>query len=188
MKKYTQVLIISFLVMFNVSAFSQENTEADAPKKKVETKISEVVNTDSLPSSELLQRAVNWVKIESNRYGKTSGITTGSKAECTATFPVKPKDLNPVVDYTGKIQMTVIIECKDNKYKYTVSQIKHVSISGKTTAGSIDNKVPECGSMAMGDIVWKKLKGEALRGAGLVVEDLKEGMKKPSAEAGKEEW
>ena len=94
--------------MFNVSAFSQENTEADAPKKKVETKISEVVNTDSLPSSELLQRAVNWVKIESNRYGKTSGITTGSKAECTATFPVKPKDLNPVVDYTGKIQMKVI--------------------------------------------------------------------------------
>ena len=59
---------------------------------------------------------------------------------------------------------------------------------GKTTAGSIDNKVPDCGSMAMGDIVWKKLKGEALRGAGLVVEDLKEGMKKPSAEAGKEEW
>jgi hypothetical protein len=188
MKKYIQALVICFLVVFSPSAFSQEKTEADAPKKKNETKFSEVVNTDSLPSTELLQRAVNWVKIESNRYGKTSGVTTGSKAECTATFPVKPKELNPEVDYTGKIHMKVTIECKDNKYKYTVSQIKHVSTSGKTTAGSIDNKVPECGSMAMGDLVWKKLKGEALRGAGVVVEDIKEGMKKSSADSGKEEW
>jgi predicted nucleic acid binding AN1-type Zn finger protein len=188
MKKYIQALIISFLIVFSFSGFSQEKTEEDAPKKKNETKISEVVTTDSLPASELLQRAVNWVKIESNRYGKTSGVTTGSKAECTATFPVKPKELNPEVDYTGKISMKVTIECKNNKYKYTVSNIKHLSTSGRTTAGSIDNKVPECGSMAMGDVVWKKLKGEALKDAGKIVEDIKEGMQKSSAEAQKEEW
>jgi len=188
MKKYIKALLICFIVVFNFSGFSQEKTEEDAPKKKNETKFSEVVNTDSLPASELLKRAVNWVKLESNRYGKTSGITTGSKAECTATFPVKPKDLNPEVDYTGKITMKVTIECKDNKYKYTVSNIKHVSTSGKTSAGSVDNKVPECGSMAMGDIVWKKLKGEAFKGVGKVVEDLKEGMKLSSTETQKEEW
>ena len=188
MKKYTLSLIICFLVGLNFSGFSQEKPAEDAPKMKNETKISEVVPTDSLPASELLQRAVNWVKVESNRYGKTSGVTTGSKAECTATFPVKPKELNPEVDYTGKISMKVTIECKDNKYKYTVSQIKHISANGKTTAGSIDNKVPECGSMAMGDIVWKKLKGIALKGAGTVVEDIKEGMLKSSTDTGKEEW
>ena len=188
MKKYIQALIICLTVVFNFSGFSQENTEDDAPKKKAETKITEVVTTDSLPASELLQRAVNWVKVESNRYGKTSGITTGSKAECTATFPVKPKELNPEVDYTGKISMKVSIECKDNKYKYTISQIKHISTNGRTTAGSIDNKIPECGSMIMGDLVWKKLKGEALKGSAKVVEDLKEGMQKASSDTGKEEW
>lgn len=188
MKNFLNALIICFLVVFNFSGFSQEKPEEDAPKKKNETRISEVVTTDSLPASELLQRAVNWVKLESNRYGKTSGITTGSKAECTATFPVKPKELNPEVDYSGKVSMKVTIECKANKYKYTISQIKHISANGKTTAGSIDNKIPECGSMLMGDVVWKKLKGEALRGTAKVVEDIKEGMKIPSAEAGKDEW
>ncbi|MDP3555780.1 MAG: DUF4468 domain-containing protein, partial [Bacteroidota bacterium] len=180
MKKYLQKFILCFLVLFSVTSLAQNVTEDDAPKKKNETKISEVVNTDSLPASELLKRAVNWVKLESSRYGKTSGITTGSKAECTATFPVKPKELNPEVDYTGKISMKVIIECKDNKYKYTISNIKHISTSGRTSAGSIDNKVPECGSMIMGDIVWKKLRGIALKGVGVVAEDIKEGMNKSS--------
>ena len=36
---------------------------------------------------------------------------------------------------------------------------KHTSKSGNATGGSIDNVVPECGSMVMGDIQWKKLKG-----------------------------
>ncbi|MBA2612639.1 MAG: hypothetical protein H0U95_11745 [Bacteroidetes bacterium] len=188
MKKNIQILVLCFLVVFGLKGFSQTKPEDDAPKKKNETKITEVVTTDSLPASELLQRAVNWVKLENNIYGKTSGVTTGAKAECNATFPVKPKELNPEVDYTGKISMKITIECKDNKYKYTVSMIKHISTSGKTTAGSIDNKVPECGSMAMGDIVWKKLKGEAMKDAARVIEDLKEGMKVGSADSGKEEW
>lgn len=190
MKKYIQALLLCSLIIFAADCFSQTTTATgeDAPKKKNETKISEVVNMDSIPASELMQRAINWVKVESTKYGKSSGVTTGSKAECTATFPVKPKELNPEVDYTGKISMHIAIECKDNKYKYTISQIKHISTSGKTTAGSYDNKVPECGSMAMGDIVWRKLKGEALRGAGKVVEDLKEGMQKDSKEVEKEEW
>ncbi len=188
MKKNIFRVLLCFLIVFGTNVFSQEKPADDAPKKKEEIKVTEVVQTDSLPASELLQRAVNWVKVESKQYGKTSGVTTGSKAECTATFPCKPKELNPETDYTGKISMHIAIECKDNRYKYTVSQIKHISASGKTSAGAIENKVPECGSMAMGDIIWKKLKGEALKDASKVVEDLKEGMKKDSKDVEKEEW
>jgi hypothetical protein len=157
-------------------------------KKVVETKLSEVVPTDSLPASELLQRAVNWVKVENLKYKKTSGASAGSKAECMASFPVKPKELNPQTDYTGKILMKVVIECKDSKYKYTVSQIKHISKNGKSTGGSIDNVVPECGSMELDDIVWKKLKGEAIRGANMVVTDLKAAMTKSSSDTATDEW
>jgi hypothetical protein len=158
------------------------------PKKVVETKLSEIVATDSLPTSELVQRAVNWVKVENLKYIKTSGASSGSKAECVASFPVKPKELNPQTDYTGKILMKVVIECKDSKYKYTVSQIKYISKSGKVTGGSIDNVVPECGSMELGDITWKKLKGEAIKGANMVVTDLKAAMTKPSTETATDEW
>src|SRR5436305_589702 len=90
--------------------------EDEFAKKKVETKLSEVIPTDSISAAELLKRAVSWIKVESEKYKKSSGTTTANKAECSASFPVKPKELNPEVDYTGKITMKVVIECKDSKY------------------------------------------------------------------------
>ncbi len=195
-------LKISLLTLFFISTSTllAQNTEpakpTEAPKKEedefakkvVETKLTAVIPTDSIAAGELLNRAVNWIKVESLKYKKSSGTTTATKAECAVSFPVKPKELNPEVDYTGKITMKVVIECKDSKYRYTVSEIKHVSKKGNTNGGSIDNVVPECGSMAMNDIVWKKLKGEALTVAAKVVADLKEGMGKIAEEVKAEEW
>lgn len=84
--------------------------------------------------------------------------------------------------------MKVVIECKDSKYRYTVSDIRHISKSGKTTGGSIDVAYPECGSQIMPEILWKKIKGEALRDAGLIVAAIKEAMKIDSGTGSKEEW
>ena len=186
--KKIKTYLIGLLICSSTLAVAQEHKSEGELKKKEETKISEVVTTDSLPSSELMQRAVNWVKVENPKYTKASGVTTGTKAECIVTFLVRPKELNPECDYTGKITMKVVIDCKDNKYKYTISHIKHISKSGRTTAGSIDNVVPECGSMIMTDLIWKKLKGEAMTKAGSIVSDLKDGMKVSSKDFGKEEW
>jgi hypothetical protein len=201
MTKHFKLVILSvFLAICTGSLMAQSGNEAskssevpkkeedEFAKKKPETKIQEVIPTDSIPASELMKRAVAWIKVESDKYKKSSGTTTGSKAECAVSFPVKPKELNPEVDYTGKITMKVVIESKDSKYRYTISEIQHVSKSGKTTGGSIDNTVPECGSMAMNDIIWRKLKGEAMRGASLVVTDLKAGMGKIEQEVKTEEW
>jgi hypothetical protein len=177
-------IVVTLLLGFAGTTTAQV-TEGKAAE---ETKITEVITTDSVPSSELVKRAINWVKIESPKYTKASGVTTGTKAECNVSFPVRPKELNPVCDYTGKITMKVIVECKDSKYKYTVEHIKHVSAGGKTSIGSIDNIIPECGSMVMPDLTLKKLKGEAMKYAGFVVNDIKESMKVPSNAVTKEEW
>lgn len=180
-----------FILFLNLTSGSfAQNADAaatDGKKSKKETKFTEVVNTDSLPASELLARAVNWVKLENNRYEKTNGVTTASKAECIAKFPVKPKELNPECDYTGFVSLKVIVECKDNKYRYVISQPKHVSKTGKTNAGNLDNAVPECGSMIMNDIIFKKIKGEANKLAAIIIDDLKEQMKKDSKGPG-DEW
>ena len=188
MTTHLKLVILSFFMLVSTSSVLAQADDPDAPKKKIETKLTEVVTTDSLPASELMKRAVNWVKAESKTYVKSKGATTDNKAECTAIFLVKPKELNPQVDYTGKITMKVTIECKDSKYRYTVNEIKHTSKSGKTTAGSVDNVVPECGSMSMDDIVWKKLKGEAMRYASQVVGDLKTGMTVDSSQTPTDEW
>jgi hypothetical protein len=166
----------------------QPKEEDEFAKKRAETKLTEVIATDSMAANELMKRAVAWIKSESLKYRKYSGTTTGAKAECTASFPIKPKELNPDVDYTGKIMMKVIIEVKDSKYRYTVYDIRHESKSGRTTAGSIDNIVPECGSQAMHDLVWKKVRGEALRDAGMVVADLKKGMNELPPEKKDDDW
>lgn len=188
MTTHLKLVILSLFMLVSASSVLAQADDPDSPKKKIETKLTEVVTTDSLPASELMKRAVNWVKAESKTYVKSKGATTDNKAECTAIFLVKPKELNPQVDYTGKITMKVTIECKEAKYRYTVNEIKHTSKSGKTTAGSIDNVVPECGSMSMDDIVWKKLKGEAMRYASQVVSDLKAGMTVDSSQTPTDEW
>jgi len=135
-----------------------------------------VVVIDSTAASELLKRAVDWVKTESARFKKTNGVTTGSKAECTAVFNIKPKELNPISDYTGTITMHVSIECKENKYRYVITGIKHISTNGQATGGDINNMIPDCGSMAMPDLTWKKIKGEAIRSSEMIVSELKDHM------------
>lgn len=196
MKLYHYACIALF-VFTSFAGFAQDEettvpakTSEGMPKlkKKEDTKLTEVITTDSLPASELLKRVVNFVKVESTKYSKTNGVTTGSKAEFVANFPVKPKDLNPQTDYTGKLSMKVSVECKDSKYRYTITQLKHVSLSGKTSGGSIDNVVPDCGSMGMSDLTWKKLKGEMLKNANVVIADLKEAMQKTSDQASGDEW
>lgn len=151
-----------------------------------ETKFSEVVFLDSLPSKTILERAINWAKIENPRYTKTNRVSSGTRVECVATFTTKPKQLNPEFDYTGKISMKVSIEVKDGRYRYVIYNIQHKSDSGKVNGGSIDNLVPESGSMAMDDITWKKLKGEAIRNAQIVVNDIKEFMSKDNTN--NDEW
>jgi hypothetical protein len=187
MIKWFKIYLCLLLLVFANVVFSQ-TVQDDSPQKKSETKLTEVVITDSIDANELIKRAINWVKLESAKYGKTNGVSAGSKAECTVTFPVKPKEINPVCNYAGKIIMRVVIECKNSKYKYTIDHIKHFSANEKSSAGSIDNEVPECGTMLMTTIVWKKLRGEALVKANSVVADIKEAMKINSASIGKEEW
>lgn len=63
------LIIISFigtLPLFSQGTVTPAHDEF--AKKKQETKFTEVVTTDSLPSAELLKRAVNWIKSENPAY------------------------------------------------------------------------------------------------------------------------
>ncbi|MBL7930601.1 MAG: hypothetical protein JNL60_01795 [Bacteroidia bacterium] len=202
MTKYFKTIILLVLTVCCMPSAMLSQTSPEAPKttgsgkaeedefakKKPETKITEVIPTDSIAPGELQKRATNWMKEEHDKYKISGAATTSNKAECIVSFPVKPKELNPQVDYTGKVTMKVVVEFKDSKYRYTISEIQHISKSGKTTAGSVDNVVPDCGSMAMDDLCWKRLKGEAMRYAGLVVIDLKSAMSKIESDVKTDEW
>ncbi len=177
-----------FVIPFIASSLFLTGQEEDKSEKSGNDKqFQEVVFTDSVPAGALAKRAVNWVKVESLRFKKSMGVATGTKAECLATFKIKAKELNPVTDFTGIITMHVTIECKDNKYRYSITKLKHTSTNGKASGGDINNIVPECGSMTMPDITWKKIKGEAFKDASMIISELKEGMTKIGS-GSKDEW
>lgn len=145
--------------------------------------------TKPMAQSEILKRAVNWVKLENPKYVKATGVTSGSKAECVVTFKYKPKELNPQADVEGTFTMHVSIEAKEGRYRYTISKIMHNAKNAAYTGGDIYNDVPQCGSLKLGDELWKKMRSEAFKNVNVIVIDLKEGMKKPSTEVtNPDEW
>lgn len=173
--------------------------KAQEPKKE-EKKIQEVVFVDAEPkaivanpdgsfppgdtgkagpmnSAEILKRAVNYVKIETPKYTKGSGVTTGSKAECLATFVYKSKELNPQADADGTFTMHVSIDAKEGKYRYTISKINHVAKNPEYSGGDVYSDVPKCGSMKIPPELWKKLRSQAFKNATVLTTDLKEAMK-----------
>lgn len=204
--KISTLLCVSALL---VSSYSW----AQEVVKKDEKKFQEVINMDadplpvtpnadgSLPPAdtssaakpmaqgEILKRAVNWVKIENKAYTKTTGVTSGSKAECMVTFAYKPKELNPQADVQGTFSMHVSIEAKEGKYRYTISKIMHNAKNSEYSGGDVNNDVPKCGSLKLGSDLWKKMRSEAYKDVNLVIADLKEGMKQSSTEnVDKDEW
>jgi len=186
-------LFYTAVVLFSVNSLSAQEA------KKDEKKIQEVVTmmADPLPStpnadgslpvdtnppkgmaaSEILKRAVNFVKMENKKYTKGNGVTTGSKAECVVTFAYKPKELNPTADVQGTITMHLSIDAKEGKYRYTISKLNHNAKNGDYTGGDIYGEVPKCGSMKLPPDMWKRLRSEAFKQSALLANDVKEAMK-----------
>jgi hypothetical protein len=204
MKFFKYILAVCFLSSVFTSVAQEEpkkdekkiqevvNVEAEIPPAKKDADGNEIVDTIPPPPAgiaEILKRAVNFVKIESNKYSKANGVTTGSKAEFTASFPYKPKELNPGADVQGTFTMHVSVEAKEGKYRYTISKIMHVAKNPEFTGGDVYADVPKCGSMKLPGDLWKHLRSEALKNAALVATDLKAFMKKSSSEPiNPDEW
>jgi hypothetical protein len=203
MKLTTLFCSIGFLFSVNQISAQESKTE--------EKKIQEVITIDadpvvlvpnedgSLPedttpvrgmaSSEILKRAVNFVKTETKKYTKGNGITTGTKAECIVTFNYKPKELNPVADVQGTFTMHVSIDAKEGKYRYTISKINHNAKNGDYSGGDIYSEVPKCGSMKLPPELWKRIRSEAIKQSALLANDVKEAMKiSSSTPVNSDEW
>ena len=191
------------LLAFTFSGISLFSLAQEVPQpKKDNKKIQEVVTLDPAPQaegdtgvakplaqSEILKRALNFIRLENDKYAKSNILNVGSKAECVATFNYKPKELNPQSSVEGTYSMHLSIEAKDGKYRYTISKINHTAKNSEYTGGDIYNEVPACGSMKLSTPIWKQMKSQALKDATTLIADLKEGMKNFSnVDPTKDEW
>ncbi|MBC7696632.1 MAG: hypothetical protein H7141_14440 [Burkholderiales bacterium] len=198
-------LLYSVAILFSINSLSAQEAKTD--EKKIQEVITLIADPVSLPpnedgslpvdtnppkamaSGEILKRAVNFVKIESTKYKKGNGVTTGSKAECVVTFNYKPKELNPVADVQGTITMHLSIDAKEGKYRYTISKISHNAQTADHSGGNVYSEVPKCGSMKIPPDIWKRIRSEAFKQGALLANDVKEGMKIPSnTPVNSDEW
>ncbi len=168
--KYIQTGLF-LLTPFTVSAQTLLNNEGFV--------LTEIIIKDSVSAKDLFDRTTVWAQRKHPKYEKVNAVGGTSKVEFDAEFKIKPKELNPSHDYSGKILMHVKVEVKFGKYKYTVNKVKHVADNGKNSGGDITKDIPECGSMFLPELTWKKIKGEAIRDANILIEDLKDAMSAP---------
>lgn len=185
-------LFYAFIILFSINRLSAQEAKTD--DKKIQEVVTLMADPVSMPPdadgnvpadtnpprgmavSEILKRAVNFVKTESKKYTKGNGVTTGSKAECVISFPYKPKELNPAADVQGTISMHVSIDAKEGKYRYTISKLSHNAKNADYSGGDVYSEVPKCGSMKMPPDIWKRIRSEAFKQSSVVVADLKEAM------------
>jgi hypothetical protein len=171
-----------------------EPTGKNGKKKPAEAPPAEAAPDTSspvipAPVSELIKRAQNWSNdTKSTKYTK-SNCTGGSSTVCQVSFPYKIKELNPTDKVEGEITMTVTIDAKEGKYRYTINNIKHKANVADGSGGDVYSAVPECGSMKLSDLSWKHIKSAAFADAKLVADDLKDKMAQLSGDAPKkDDW
>ena len=143
------------------------------------------------PAFELAKRAQIWSadKPAATKYTKSNCSANGNTATCNATFMYKVKELNPAEKVDGEITMTITVEAKEGKYRYTINNIKHKATDATTSGGDIYAVVPACGSMKISDLTWKRIKSAAFADAKMVADDLKAKMNTPSGDAPKkDDW
>ncbi|MCX7727888.1 MAG: hypothetical protein N2203_00290 [Bacteroidia bacterium] len=174
MKHKNFLLVCLMVLMFCQNNFAQQSIATDDGFT-----ITEIIIKDSVSVKELTGRATAWAQKKHPKYEKVNAVGGTSKVEADVEFKIKPKELNPSHDFTGKIIMHVKIETKDGKYKYTINKIRHIADNGKHSGGDISKDIAECGSMFLPEMTWKKIKGEAIKDANIVVEDIKDAMSTP---------
>ena len=147
------------------------------------------VATMPAPASEIAKRAQIWMDTKPIKYTKSNCANNGKGVTCQISFPYKVKELNPTDKVEGEITMTITVEAKEGKYRYTINNIKHKAIVAESSGGDIYGVVPECGSMKLTDLSWKHIKSGAFADAKLIADDLKAVMAKFSGDAPKkDDW
>lgn len=151
---------------------------------------SEVVEVNGVGKNELYVRANTWftrafknskavLQLEDKEAGKLIG-----KGNISTTIKV------PIVGMTdaGYVDMTVTVQCKDGKYKYTIDNLNHQKPLGPNTqywvsAGPLEQEKPKVGLMGRpSKKEWSDLKEDADITIKAMIADLKKAMAKADAD------
>jgi hypothetical protein len=90
------------------------------------------------------------------------------------SFPVKYQAPQPGLYHEGTVTYTVLIACKDGKYKYIITDLVHTSPKGN--GGGLERSVPECNKYVLTPQGWGTIKGIAKVEMEKLIANIKKGM------------
>lgn len=166
--------LVFFLVFIPASAFAQLPTN-----ERGEVEYSEVVTVDSVDQKTLFNRSKLFV---ANAFVSVKDVTNLDDSE---TFTVITKGDIPWY-YTnglgstpgGAVRFKFTIQCKDGRYKYSVSNFVHTDVrrNGNYSGGAFENEKASCGGLLMPKKTWNKIKSDTNESVLQFIADLKKTM------------
>ncbi len=126
--------------------------------------LTEVVNVDSISAQSLYSRTKLFIA-ENFKSAKTViQLDDAENKTLVVKGGVMPYIRNAFAGRTYGISMfTLKIQCKDNKFKYTLSDIYHEKVShDEYSGGSFENDKPACGTAFLNNKAWHKIKDNSI--------------------------
>lgn len=185
-----QKINIFLFFISTFSAFGQIILPID--KNSGKAIFTEIIPLDSVSAENLYNRARIFVsnnyrssKTETNVSDEKSStiiinahIITHFKAQAGGEFPA------------GGFNYTLKIYCKENRYKYEISNFIHTGEYdnvNRSSGGAIENDKPDCGTMSITKKQWNYIKQDCITNITKLSEDLKVAMSNKS-EIEKKNW
>lgn len=167
--------LILALMLTPLSVFAQ-----DLPRNETgRIEYTEVVKVDSANAAILYSNA----KIFIAKSFKSAKNVTDLSDENSKTviikgnMPVSVRSMGSFWDY-GVVWFQISIQCKDGRYKYSITDFVHEDKPGPRGAngGSLESEKPECGTLKLPKKYWEYIKTDADQTTKTLIADMKKAM------------
>lgn len=181
------IILISVYLIASLSAYSQETLT-----------YTDVVTVEGVSKDELYNRANLWFATSYNNSKAVLQLENKIEGQIIgkATMPYKPKIYNASERTIGKIDYTIKIFLKDNRYKYEITDFIHVP-TGNSSFGGLSfgvittaekSPIQHSGQFkSWNDKVWSDIKSQIEQYIIPLVENLKIAMQQ-KAEIKNDDW
>lgn len=185
---YTFFLISALgILVFNTPSLSAQEFPVDPETGKIT--YTEVVQLEDTEASQILlySRAREWyattfrssifvIQMDDKELGKLIG--KGNFKIATTAY---------LTD--SHIDFTISVFVKDGRYKYTITDLWHISEQGDDfSGGALEDDKPDCIGLHMMKKGWKQVKEQSFEMVALVIADLKKTMSGSGQVDTEEEW